>query len=484
MTAILTKDASDETATDDIDPAIAAFDAQVAEVAPLLDLSGWTDTLARAAAPHLLGESVEAVKDTIAALPKPSLAPDLFSVVDRNLPAAVKAQALKFSQATNDTTAKELNEALDQLRQELVEGITTGDTRTLMRNRVMDVFEDLDKNRATMIAHTESSRARHAAQITTVSESGVAQGKQWLIAADACIICQGYAAQGVIPFDQPFGVTDYGPVEHPPGHPNCFCSVTFPLKTPEEIDAAGAANAAKVLRLKEQGRVPAGEPGGGEFSAGEGAGGGVAKRSGKRSSEKAQSPQTKAEIAKQSATYVGKDIQRYAEEHNEPQFAKGVGGLSYADNEPVDVVAGRGGRVEHGIELKTMVSNKASKLTMDRYAQVRKVAWEGKNDATFHTCVIDDREVYNAKGAAKHDESKRVYYYRRGVAGSARIESMQKCKSIGEVKKLMATPEANLPPGAQRTDGKLHEGKWKEINDKQGRCFKNSKTGEIVRPKK
>lgn len=203
-----------------------------------------------------------------------------------------------------------------------------------------------------------------------------------------------------------------------------------------------------------------------------------------RTSEQSPSKKSKSQIAKQSASYVGKDVQRYAEEHNEPQFAKAVNGLSYNDNEPVDVVSGKGGVVTDGVELKTMVSNKASKLTMDRYAQIRKVNWEREKSATFHTVVIDDRNTFDSSGSGEHDESKRSYYYRRGVAGSARIESMHKCKNIGEVKKLMKADESDLPDGAKRSDGKIRQGRWRAISDDQGKGFKNSKTGEIVRPKK
>lgn len=209
-------------------------------------------------------------------------------------------------------------------------------------------------------------------------------------------------------------------------------------------------------------------------------GAGVAKRTPMETPAKA----SKSELAKRSCSIIDKSVQRYAEEHNEPQFAKAVGGLSYPDSEPVDVVTGKEGVITDGVELKTMVSNKASKLTMDRYAQVRKVEWEQKNKATFHTVVIDDRKVFNAGGEGQHDETQRTYFYRRGIAGSARIESMHECKNLAEVKKLMKAPEAKLPAGAQRTDAKIHEGKWMPIVDKGGKGYRNSKTGEVVRPKK
>lgn len=244
--------------------------------------------------------------------------------------------------------------------------------------------------------------------------------------------------------------------------------------------AAGIASALTAALYSDE------QPRAADGKFGEGSGGKSAAKS-KAIKQEQPTAATKSDLAKASATYVGKDIQRYAEEHNEPQFAKSVGGLSYKDNEPVDVVAGKGGVVEHGVELKTMVANKASKLTMDKYAQVRKVEWEREKQAAFHTVVIDDRAVYNANGPGMHDESKRQYYYRRGIAGSVRVDGqngMHKCSSIAEVKQLMNAPEKSLPAGAQRTDGGVRTGRWKAIQDSEGKGFKNAKTGEVVRPKK
>lgn len=157
----------------------------------------------------------------------------------------------------------------------------------------------------------------------------------------------------------------------------------------------------------------------------------------------------KALRAQASATRVDSSIQRYAEEHNEPRFAKAVGGLSFKDNEPVDVVVGKGGVIRHGIELKTMVSNKANKITMKRSAMERKAEWEKNNKATFHTVVIDDSAVFNANGDGEHDESKRVIYYRRGF-GSFRVPTMHRVKDVAELKKLLETPNDQLPDAAKR----------------------------------
>ncbi len=193
----------------------------------------------------------------------------------------------------------------------------------------------------------------------------------------------------------------------------------------------------------------------------------------------------KAERAANSAVRVDKTIQRYAEEYNEPRMAKAMKGVSLPDGEPVDVIVPNNkGVAEHGIELKTMVANGNFKLTMDRYAQVRKIVWERAQSATFHTIVSDDHAVFNANGEGEHDDSKRVYYYRRGVAGSARVANMHQCQTLEEVQELMAMDEGELPAAAQRTDSQLRVGKWKFITDADGKGYKNSKTGEIVRPKK
>lgn len=191
-------------------------------------------------------------------------------------------------------------------------------------------------------------------------------------------------------------------------------------------------------------------------------------------------PSEKAVRSKASHKMVDKVIQRYAEEFNEPQFAELMGGKSYPDSEPIDVDTSSG----DGVELKTMVDNSNKKLTMDTYSQIRKILWEKEHQRPFHTVVIDDHEVFNAKGPGIHDQSKRVYYYRRGVAGSARVGNMYRCESIEELKKLMAMPEKSLPDEAQRKDTKLRIGKWKPFQDEFGKGFLNMKTGQRVRAKK
>jgi hypothetical protein len=161
----------------------------------------------------------------------------------------------------------------------------------------------------------------------------------------------------------------------------------------------------------------------------------------------------KAARARQFHKLVDKDIQRYAEEHNEPKFAKAIGGVSFPNGEPIDVaVADKSGRVAHGIELKTMVDNGNNKITMKRDAMERKAKWERKNKAPIHTVVIDDSAVFNANGPGQHDPSKRRIFYRRGY-GSFRVGTMHEVKSVKELKTLMDLPNDSLPEPARRPAG-------------------------------
>lgn len=174
-----------------------------------------------------------------------------------------------------------------------------------------------------------------------------------------------------------------------------------------------------------------------------GKGGGVDPTCGKGDSGLSE----KAKRAKAAHVLIDRRIQRYAEEHNEPKFAALISGTSLPDNEPVDIVTGSG-----GVELKTVVYNSNDKITMKRSAMEKKAKWERENGADVHTVVLDDRDVFNAKGEGDHDESKRVMYYRRGY-GSFRIGAMHRVESVEELKRLMELPDDELPDAAKRPDG-------------------------------
>lgn len=198
-----------------------------------------------------------------------------------------------------------------------------------------------------------------------------------------------------------------------------------------------------------------------------GSGGGGSKKSGSKTRTTAKPMSDKAKRAKEAHVMVDRAVQQEADVA-ERAMAKSIKGVSFKNSEPVDiVVGGADGTIEHGIEHKYMFANANAKITMNKYAQVRKIEWEKKNKATFHT-VVESKEG--------------DIYYRRGV-GSFRVGGMHKVEGgKKELAKLLKITDDKLPSGAQRTDTALREGTWKPAKD--GRGYVNSKTGEVVRPKK
>lgn len=192
----------------------------------LLDLTKWDKRLADAARPVVEKILRDAAKATAESL---KVSDATWQVIDRNLPKAAERLSLKFAESTNATTSLKINDALAKLRHEVTEGVTEGDTPSAMTERVQKVFEEADESRAETIAKTETSRARHSAELETAKESGVVKLKKWLLSSDACPICEEIAADtgDGVPLDQPYATTDskaYPTIDSPPAHPNCQCS--------------------------------------------------------------------------------------------------------------------------------------------------------------------------------------------------------------------------------------------------------------------
>ena len=193
----------------------------------------------------------------------------------------------------------------------------------------------------------------------------------------------------------------------------------------------------------------------------------------------------KLEAAKATKIIVNADVQRFAEEQNERAVSHAVGGVSLPDGEPVDVVipadkatlarwraasdahrdalaayrAGTGrkpgafrpeGPAVHGVELKTMFSNAAGKISMKMSARKVKAAWERRTGREVSTVVIDDSAVFNAGGPGKHDFSKRKVYYRRGFGNYAVNAMLLVPNGLEGVRVLLDTPSNQLPDSARR----------------------------------
>ena len=156
---------------------------------------------------------------------------------DPHLSEMIHNAAFAFCDATNKTTTLQLNTALSNLRTELDQGMAIGgeqgaDTLPELTKRVKSVFTEAEDYRAERIAATEASRAVHAAQMESATESGVVVAVKLLLSGDACDLCRKIHASmpsggwplGTEMYNDGRGHPDYSSVEYPPLHPNCQCS--------------------------------------------------------------------------------------------------------------------------------------------------------------------------------------------------------------------------------------------------------------------
>jgi hypothetical protein len=99
-------------------------------------------------------------------------------------------------------------------------------------------------------------------------------------------------------------------------------------------------------------------------------------------------------------------------EQVEQLVTKYVKGIQSHDDFPVDVQLKTASGL-HGIEVKTLMLQNNDKITMNRGAIGRKLAWAKSNNADLSTVAVDLRG------------SKVAVYYKSGV-GSFRLGSMEK----------------------------------------------------------
>ena len=164
--------------------------------------------------------------------------PDRWQVINPHVRGKIQNATMAFCQETNATTSKLLNQALADLRAELVTGIVDkGESLIELTKRVQKVFENAETWRARRIAATENSRARHEAELEAAIESEVVAGFEWLLSGGACALCY-HIAETVkqVPLGKNFAVIGhnehYKNIRTPPLHPGCRCS-QLAILTPE-----------------------------------------------------------------------------------------------------------------------------------------------------------------------------------------------------------------------------------------------------------
>lgn len=123
-----------------------------------------------------------------------------------------------------DTLTKQVTSVAETTRQEIRdltgqaarEGWSVGELAARIKARGSIASTE----RATLISRTESAAAYSRGSLLAYRQSGVVSGSQWLIADEACPICQPLA-DVVTPLGEAFA----DGIEAPPAHPACRCSV-------------------------------------------------------------------------------------------------------------------------------------------------------------------------------------------------------------------------------------------------------------------
>ena len=113
----------------------------------------------------------------------------------------------------------------ETLRAVLSEGMDAGETIPELMARVNDTFETWNRDRAEVIARTETIRASNEATMESYRQSGVVTKKAWLASPESCEICLALEGEEPLALEDAFFDDGYSDGQAPPRHPNCTCAV-------------------------------------------------------------------------------------------------------------------------------------------------------------------------------------------------------------------------------------------------------------------
>lgn len=137
--------------------------------------------------------------------------------IPTNIRGVITKRVEKFAKSMVETDK-------DKLIDIIAEGVRNGDSIPSIRNSIVDTFSEYSKMQAQRITRTEVLRTSNLSAIDAWEQSGVVEGKQWLIAPGADEECAQYDGE-IVTLSGNF----YSPEEFadgdPPIHPNCRCTV-------------------------------------------------------------------------------------------------------------------------------------------------------------------------------------------------------------------------------------------------------------------
>lgn len=140
---------------------------------------------------------------------------------------------------------------------------------------------------------------------------------------------------------------------------------------------------------------------------------------------------------------VGKEEHVYSAKV-EQEVAQAVGGTWEEDNKPYDVRIPN----QHAFEVKSLLKGTKQVISVHDDALLRKVEYTAENPAeTYHTIAVDERATYGGGEFAENYSGHRLYY-KRG-SGRYALSQMHRCKDEAELKKLVVTPDKDLPEKAR-----------------------------------
>lgn len=157
-----------------------------------------------------------------------------FDVSNPLVERAARERSIELAGDLNQTT-------INRLRDSLADGIASGESTAKLTQRVREQFESFSDSRAEAVARTESAMAYEKGQQDVWTESGVVEGKQWLLAPGACPWCVAVAKEfegkqvalngvfvpkgsSIVANGKPMKV-DYRDIDGPPLHPNDRCDL-------------------------------------------------------------------------------------------------------------------------------------------------------------------------------------------------------------------------------------------------------------------
>lgn len=147
-------------------------------------------------------------------------------IVTQSVRDAVDAATFAFCAETNSKMTDSVNETVEKIRVLIREGIDKRRALSTMTKEVRKLVAD--PVRAARIVNTETRRMRFAGQTRAASLIGTSRNKRWVANPNCCKSCAALNGK-VVPLAAAFTVLPsagiYSIVNHPPLHPNCYCSM-------------------------------------------------------------------------------------------------------------------------------------------------------------------------------------------------------------------------------------------------------------------